>query len=301
MFSRISRRKWLGLAASSAAFCASSMLRADESREPRDQLQEPVLRVTKRIEPAGQVPAHPLDPALEIARDGLKRIQDQVLDYRCTIVKQERIDGELGLSEHMAAEIRNRKSVNGTPTQAFSVYLKFLKPEAIEGREVIYVEGANNGKMVAHEGKGVFGHLPAVWLPPDGFLAMKGQRYPITEVGIENLIAKLIEKAERDRKNDPQGNATHVKFIEGAKINGRPCTVLEVTHPERTAWFDFHVARVFIDDELKLPVRYSAHSWPASPGEQPPLEEAYTYLNLTLNVGLNAADFDPTKKVRQRG
>lgn len=201
MSSRVSRRKWLGLLASSTAMYTAGIAWA---QQPRDQLKEPVFRVTKRIEPEQRQLSHPLDAAIQIAEKGLHHIRTDISDYSCTIVKQERIDGELSAPEHMRALIRNRKLGPGGTTQPLSVYLNFLKPDAVQGREVIFVEGANNGKMVAHEAKGLKAAFGWVWLNPDGILAMQGQRYPITEIGIENLVDKLIERATRDRKNDPE-------------------------------------------------------------------------------------------------
>jgi Protein of unknown function (DUF1571) len=299
MSSRVSRRAWISLVASSATLCSITGTWAQSPRESREQLKEPVFRVTKRIEPADRKPLHPLDPALQIARDGLDRIQNHVKDYTCMIVKQERIKGELNPAEHMKAEIRNRKAGTQVAAQPFSVYLNFLKPDAIKGREVIFVEGQNNDKMVAHEAKGIKAAFGNVWLKPTGILAMQGQRYPVTEIGIENLVAKLIERGTRDRKNDPDAKTTSVRIIEGAKINGRGCQVIEVTHPVKKPFYDFHIARVFIDNELKVPVRYAAYTWPATPGGRPLLEEAYTYLDLKLNVGLAEQNFDHTKKFRR--
>ena len=296
MSSRVSRRKWMSLLASSAAVYTVGSVWA---QEPRDQLNEPVFRVTKRIEPDNRMPVHPLDSAITLAQEGLARIQSQVTDYTCTIVKQERINGELNPPEHMRAEIRNRKAGPAGVTQTLGVYLYFLKPDDFTGREVLYVEGQNNGKMVAHEAKGPKALFGNVWLNPDGILAMHGQRYPITEIGIENLVFKLIERANRDKKADPNALTTEVRFIEGAKINGRGCMVIEVIHPEQKPYYDFHIARVFIDDQLQVPVRYAAYTWPTTPDGKPQLEEAYTYLDVKLNVGLKDDNFDHAKKFRQ--
>ncbi|MBC8350722.1 MAG: DUF1571 domain-containing protein [Planctomycetes bacterium] len=296
MSSRLSRRTWICLLASSTALYTVAMA---WGQEPRDQLKEPVFRVTKRIESDERKPNHPLDQAIKIAEDGLKRIRTEVADYTCTIVKQERIKGELLPTEHMRAEIRNRKTGETQAAQPFSVYLNFLKPDTIQGREVMYVEGKNGGKLVGHEAKGVEKLLGDVWLKPEGMLAMRGQRYPITEIGIENLVDKLIERATSDRKSDPKALSTQVRYIEKAKINGRSCLVIEVTHPVQKPYFDFHIARVFIDDQLQVPVRYAAYSWPTTPGGRPVLEEAYTYLDMKMNVGLKENDFDHEKRFRQ--
>ena len=126
---------------------------------------------------------------------------------------------------------------------------------------------------------------------------MRDQLYPITDIGIEFLINKLIEKGERDRSR----GECKVEFMKGAKINGRACTVLQVKHPTPRPWFDFHIARIFIDDDLQMPIRYAAYTWPKEPGEKPPLLEAYTYLKLKLNVQLKDADFDYKEKFHNGG
>jgi len=87
---------------------------------------------------------------------------------------------------------------------------------------------------------------------------MRGNRYPITEIGIENLIVKLIERGERERKH-PE---CVVEFRKNAKIDKRKCTVIEVIHPTRRAHFEFNLAQIFIDDELQVPIRYAAYDWP---------------------------------------
>ena len=158
----------------------------------------------------------------------------------------------------------------------------------MRGREVIYVDGLNDGKMVAHEGglKGRF--LPTVSLLPTSALAMRGNRYPITEIGIMTLTRRLIEKGERDRKHGD----CQVRLVDGAKVRDRVCTMLEVTHHEQKPQYDFHLARVFLDRELNMPIRYEAYGWPSQPGAAPPLLEEYTYMDVKVNVGLTDADFD---------
>lgn len=266
----------------------------EDGQRPRDGLTEPVHRIAKRVEIGDPAKAeHPLDPALQVAREGLENLHTNVKDYSCTLVKQERISGVLNDPEYIYTEIRNRQTQNGQITAPLSVYMYFLKPEASKGREVIWVEGRNDNKLVGHEANFLktFG---AVWLDPKGPIAMRGNLYPITDVGIENLIMKLLEKGERDRKRQE----VKVEFIRDAKLNGRTCTVLQVTHPERRPYFDFNIAQIFIDDEMNLPVRYAAYLWPSQPGGKPELIESYTYLNLKLNVGLTDDDFNHEKKFR---
>ena len=281
------RRAFLQTLGFAGIACTSTALLADEK-----QLTEPVFRVGKLPDNAARKDGHPLDPALAIAEEGLAHIQKDVADYECVLIKRERVGNTLNDEEWMQAKVRCRKVEDGRITTPLSVYLKFLKPEAVKGQEVLWVEGKNNGKLLGHQG-GRLGKLtPSVWLDPHGPIAMRGNRYPITEAGIENLVVKLLEKGNRDRKRDE----CEVKFYEDAKINKRPSLLIEVKHPTARPYFDFHIAQIYIDKELNVPVRYAAYTWPEAAGEKPLLLEEYTYVNMKLNVGLTDDDFDDHNK-----
>jgi hypothetical protein len=288
----LGRRAFLHSLAISAGSLAISRAGADET-----DLREPIHRVAKAESVGVPADGHPLDPALKMANDALINIR-KINDYTATMIKRERIKGELGNFEFMFAKIRNRK-VNGDKVEVpLSVYLHFLKPDDIKGREVLWVEGQNNNKLRAHEG-GALGSrlLPSVWLDPDGALAMRGNLHPIYDIGIENLVLKLIEKGKTVRALGPQN--CEVSFTKGAKIRAskdvvRTCTVLNVRHPQQLPNYEFHLAQIFIDDELQVPIRYAAYHWPTDPSDTTgPVLEEYTYLNLKLDVGLTDADFDP--------
>ena len=218
-------------------------------------------------------------PALRMAREAMVRIDRDIQDYTCTLVKQENINGKLMPREHIFTKIRHKP---------FSVYMYYVGPNDVKGRECLYV--ANNpdprrNKLIAHEGSGLI--TKTVRLNPEGFLATRGNRYPITEVGIRTLTTRLIEVAQ----NDIQFGECDVKFYHGTKVDGRSCTCIQVVHPTRRKQFRFHLARVFVDDELRVPIRYEAYQWPKTPGGKPVLDEEYTYMNLKINQGLTDADF----------
>lgn len=261
-------------------------LQADSRRTMADEAHRGagVLTQSPEITATEQ---HPLDPALETARAGLAHIRNNLSDYTALLVKRERVKGKLGEHQFMEAKFRQRRVENQQIVQPFSVYLKFLKPQSVKGREVVWVENRDEGKLIAHEGG--FKNLLRVKLSPNNTLAMLGQRYPITQIGIENLIVQLIEKGERDRKHDE----CEVRFVQKAKVDGRECTMIEVVHPAPRPHFDFYRARIFIDDELQVPIRYAAWTWPEDEGGVPVLEEEYTYTQLRVNVGLTDRDFDP--------
>ncbi|MEZ6095015.1 MAG: DUF1571 domain-containing protein [Pirellulaceae bacterium] len=234
---------------------------------------------------APEAAPHPLDPALDIAYSGLDNMVNNIHDYTATMVKREALNGRVGDQEYINVKVRNDRELDGDK-QPFSIYMKFLKPVA--GREVIYVEGGNDGNMLVYE-PGLATGIRTHELKPDSWLAMRGNRHPIYEAGLENLVRRLITVAERDR----EAGVCEVEFRENAKINGRSCTMIQVTHPVRKDPYDFHKAQVFIDDELQVPVRYAAYDWPVAEGKQPQLIEEYTYINIQLNVGLTDDDFDP--------
>jgi hypothetical protein len=295
----LARRAFLRSLALGTGALATAPLWADAVfAEEGTGLREPVLRVAK-AETGGSIPAgsHPLDPGLKMAHDALTVMQRDIVDYTATLVKRERVNGEVGGYQFMFAKIRNRKMNGDNMVTPLSVYLNFLKPDNVKGREVVWVEGQNNNKLRAHEGGGLGSKfLPSVWLDPDGALAMRGNLHPIYDVGIENLVVKLIEKGQTVRALGPEN--CEVTFTKGAKIKGskddvRTCTVLNVRHPEQREPYEFHLAQVFIDDELQVPIRYVAYHWPTAAGDTTgPVIEEYTYLNLKLNVGLTDADFD---------
>ncbi len=232
-------------------------------------------------------PPHPLDPALEIAYRSLERIQSSVTDYTATIESRERVLGKLGTTQAMQVRIRNRRMRGDERVIPFSVYLKFVQPRKLNGREVIWVECHHDGKMVAHEPG--FRNLFRLKLKPTSLLAMVGSRYPITEIGIEKMVTKLIQKGERDR----QAGDCDVEIDKDTEVDGVRCTRIRVKHPVKKDHFDFHIAEIYVDEERLVPLRYSAYDWPAKEGGKPSLMEEYIYRDLKLNVGLQEKDFDP--------
>jgi hypothetical protein len=283
-----------------ALIATGAVAQSPDGTRDRSQLPQPVYKVAQNLADAGnaqapaaatpnqgQTPAapaaeHPLEPALKIAYASLATIQHDIKDYSATMVKRERIGGTLHENEFMYVKVRH---------QPFSVYMYFLAPASLKGQEALFVAGKNDDKLIGH-GVGVRKILGTVHLDPTGAVAMSGQRYPITELGIENLTKRLIQVAENDKKF----GECEVKFFNGAKINGRTSTCIQVTHPVPRKNFLFNVARVFVDDEMHVPVRYEAYEWPAAPGGQPQLLEEYTYLNMKLNNGFTDADFGENNK-----
>ena len=224
-------------------------------------------------------PNHPLVPIVEWAKGERPRIQ-AIKDYTFTLIKQESINGRM--YDPCVFEMKIR-------SEPFSVYLKYRVPDKKAGTEAIFVKGRNNDKIQA-KGVGILAALGTTSLAPTNRFAMDGNKYPITEVGIARLVDLLIEVGENDILNNYE---CQVRYYDNVMVGKRVCTMIEVVHPKPTPGkFPFHIAKIYIDDELQLPIRYESYDWPKSDKDTSMLLEAYIYSDLKINVGLTDIDFD---------
>jgi hypothetical protein len=239
-----------------------------------------------------QLADHPLQAALKIAHQTAERIDREVNDYTCDLVMRERIRGRLSNIYLAQIKLRFQERDGSTAAKPFSVYLHFAAPSKVKGREVLYVHNQNDGKLLARNGGE--SHLKDITISmvPNSKRAMRGRHYPVTEIGIENIIERLIEEAQRTMQIDRERRECQVRIIENARIEGRLCRCVQVGFPEKRENLKFHLVRVFLDNETGLPIRYAAYSWPREAGAAPRLIEEYTFLNLKVNVGLSDTDFD---------
>lgn len=265
--------------------------------------QEALAQSSSRIQGAGlrlpsptspATPAkpgeHPLVPAIRFARDRYDYLCHNVRDFTCILVKRERIDGHLRGYEFIRTRVRLRQLDGDRVVAPFSVYMEYLSPTKYQGRKVLFTEGKNDGRMLVRNGGSRFSYV-IVRVAPDSDSAKRESRYPITELGLENVARRLIEKAEEDLRCDPEGTNTQVTFFRDARVDGRPCTRIRVVHPRPDEKLSFHIANVFVDDELNVPIRVEGYDWPVDSASGPVLLEEYTYTRLRLNVGLTDADF----------
>lgn len=291
---------------------------------------KPTKQVTIPDDAQDSVASHALDPVLKLARAALVQHRQRDRDYRATVTKQERISGKLGALNRMELKLRSRphevhavrdpgpagiqtgadqntntkkfnpdetntvRTSTANPSRLMDVYLKFVEPKSLQGREVIWREGINDSVMVVHETG--FLNLARIPLAPTSPLAMAGNRYPISDIGLEKLLEKLIEKGERDRLL----GGCEVEIFKDVEVAGRECERIVVTHPDpQVEWqgksisHEFYRAVIDIDVEKNLPIHYASYLWPSKPGDDPVLDEEYTYEDLQLNCELSDIDFDP--------
>ena len=195
----------------------------------------------------------PIARALASIKECQLRFQN-VRDYNCTFSKRERIKGQLTplQRDHDEGEDSTQEHLPQVPS-------------AFPRREAIYIVGRNDGRVLAHDvglNKLLAGTL---WLEPTGGRAMEGCRHPISEAGIGPLLETLQTRWSSEL--DPSESV--VAFRGDQMVGTRRCTMIESTHPKQQPEFMFYRVRVFIDDELGLPIQFEAYDWPSSPGPPP--------------------------------
>ena len=225
-------------------------------------------------EPPASSQEHPLVPAINYTKSLLKKVE-ALPGYEATFFKKE-VVGKSVVSQKMRIKIRHRP---------FSVYLYFENPH--EGREVLYVDGQNNGKLVAHE-SGFLSIAGSMELTPTDSMAMSENRYPITMAGIANTLKVMIKQWEAETKY----GESEVKYYKDAKLGSMVCRVVETSHPQPRRQFNNHKIRLWVDTASGLPVRMQKFGFPRRAGDQPPVIEDYTFMNIKTDVRLTDADFD---------
>jgi len=209
------------------------------------------------------------DP-LEFLRVAVKWIDEQVLDYTCRFQKQEKIGGTLAKTETMQMKFR---------AKTFSVYLKWVG-DVSSGQEVLYVEGANDGKVAAHP-SGLLGLLfHKVMLDPAGKTALKHSRRPVTFAGVANMLRLAIPQCEHAKAN---GDLTLT--YEGLRnLEGRPTYVFKRVLPQKDD-YPCPVLILYIDRQFMVCVRTDAYDWDGT------LLSQYIYTDLVINPGLKDEEF----------
>lgn len=191
--------------------------------------------------------------------------------YSAIFHKQEKLDE--GLSGEETIYLKFKKP--------FKVYMKWIKTP-YTGRELLYAEGWNNNRLKAHEG-GILG-IVNVNLDPKSVRAMKGNRHPITDTGLENLV-RVIGKDLR--KGLRAGNIGVIDHGEETVYERKTRKFEGIFPKDKTRGYYCYRAVINLDIEKKVPLRVMIYDWDDN------LIENYGYEGLKLDAGLTNADFDP--------
>jgi len=222
------------------------------------------------------LPQSQIDPqALKVLQISHQNYEDNLKDYKCIFLKRERFMGRLGDLEVMRMKLR---------TRPHSIYMKWLSGPN-KRREVIYVEGKCEGKLLVHPG-GLLGPLSrTLKLDPHSPLARMSSLEPITNAGmgktLERMLLHIHEALEPisltmdEAKDETSGKTYYLKKERLVKS--------KTFRPYKTVI-------LHIDKELLLPFRILTYDW------QDKLLGEYIYKNVKINVGLSDEDFDPKNK-----
>jgi len=237
---------------------------------------------------------------LELVKSCFTRING-VKDYTCLFLREERIKNKIEPLNYIMLKVRHKP---------FSIYMKWIAPGAHAGREVLYVQGQNDGKMIIHD-DGIAGAiLSRISLAPDDNLVKDRSRHPVTHAGILNMTRRLKDRWGAELKI----GETQVWTSHKVKVAKRPVWFIKTLHPDdpklskvRGGRYMFYKMHLFVDKEHLLPIRLEGYDW-FVPAEQPgpldilrkpqpaskdlPMLCKYTYLDLKFNVGLTDKDFD---------
>lgn len=230
-----------------------------------------------------------LRDVVELAHQARRHMSEHLDDYTARFIKQDRnIRGVLQEQEEMAIKVMTRLR-GDTETAPFRIYLKFVAPERVAGREVIYREDKFDAKMVVHE-VGLLG-FKKLFLDPHGLLAMQDQRHPITNAGMVHLIEDLMEEAEPDLDNP------HIRVVTvpDFELAGQTYELIQIhcDQPRGTGEEDYALAEIVLDRERMLLHMYRSFGFPEHEGDPLPLIESYQFLDVETNVGLTEQDFEP--------
>jgi hypothetical protein len=125
---------------------------ASELRESIDPLTGPEYAILYGDDVSGQEHGkwwnHPLLPALRYAYERYEYLNRDVRDYVCNVFIRERIKGRLRRVEAAAAKVRHRRQSAGGMITPFGVYLRYLRPRSIKGREILYVDKKYHDRMI---------------------------------------------------------------------------------------------------------------------------------------------------------
>jgi hypothetical protein len=263
---------------------ASLLLTADWAVADDPQITKlPVIQTPSEVTPVtakvtvSETPVNGSE-ALPKALAEAKAVYAKTRDYSGYMVRQERVNGKL-LPEQ-TAEIRVR-------VEPFAIYTKTLAPKSMLGQELAYSTGKKDDK-VRVRAAGIAGVNGFVSVSMDDGKANVDSRHTLTNTGMGALVKRMETALEAEKR----AKATPQILVAEYKFQDRPCTRYEVfcerPHRDRYAYR----LVMYIDQELKLPVRFEAYDAPKSGESQGEMIECVSFVSLKINAGLGEAIFD---------
>jgi hypothetical protein len=209
-------------------------------------------------------------------------------DYECRLTRREVVNGKATPTEEVQYQFRK---------EPMSLYMKVIGEQG-RGREVLYVAGKNNGKMVLITGEGdnrLLGAGKKMELDPTSSLVTAKSRHRITEAGMGRQLTALTNFIESAEKGTRPVSTIRVSSVE-RKEYPTPLQAIEVTlQPgddpllprggKRTFYFDTNPK----SDAVGLPVMVIT----LEPGDKE--VEYYCFREFRMPAKLSDFDFSPER------
>lgn len=209
------------------------------------------------------------------------RVIKTIPSYTLIMTKQQRVKGKLYPRERTFVKFK----------KPFKVYMKWLTGKN-KGRELIFAKGWNDNKIRVRERGGVTGFFSnlvgAVNLTPTSNMAMRGNRYPITEFGFQITLKKLLNNIDNYKKRKDKVTIMHEGF---KTIGGVRHTCIRLIVPKNpNAGYYAWKTRICINFARNILGEVKCWNWKNR------LAEHYTYRRVRLRARLKNSDFDPKNK-----
>ncbi|MFN0137017.1 MAG: DUF1571 domain-containing protein [Phycisphaerae bacterium] len=219
---------------------------------------------------------------IELAQMGRQFHDDQIRDYSCVFVKQERIDNKLRPVEEIEVLFR---------TKPHSVFMKWLKNED-QVKRCLFIDtpdrvDSKGQKIAKVEPAGVLIRLiiSEIEMPIHGDRARAASRRTIDEFGFRSTLDLL------DRYNTigAQKGVLDYHYAGKGVVDGRPTFIFERMLPYTGPKSEYPDAKMIIhlDQEWLLPT--SVQSFADKEGKQ--LLGSYQYKSVRINPGLTDQHF----------
>ncbi|HVJ81617.1 MAG TPA: DUF1571 domain-containing protein, partial [Planctomycetia bacterium] len=201
-------------------------------------------------------------------------------NYTCRLVRQERLGFTLQPAERILIHARRKPR---------SIYYKWVG-EVNAGRESIYVENKNGGKIVTRGGKSDFPFSgKRIEVGPNDLLARSRSRYPITETFQDVLIGKLADATRKAEAGDfSLGNVVYQGPV---KKDEFPQPV-ELVVQELPVKFDACFPKGGVR-EWHFDPETGRLLWLRGVDDRKQLVEHYLFEHLFANDALSESDFEP--------
>lgn len=205
----------------------------------------------------------------------------------------ERMEGAYAAVQSYTARFAREERIGQALRPREEALIKFRRPGRLylrwiagppKGREILFVEGRDDGKALVHEPAGL-ARLVTVVVAPDSPRVLRDSRHPITDLGLGRLVDLIVGNARRALRHNEVTVVDHGAIAEAGRAERR----LELVLPRDPAkgYYCYRVL-VAIDQPTGLPTGVEIFDWDDR------FVASYAYRDLRVNAGLTALDFEPS-------